>query len=69
MIKYAHNLFNAAKISYFNELWRISNYLGIDFEKVRETVVRTAESCWNRSMELMAGCLMAGLACLKILLQ
>jgi UDPglucose 6-dehydrogenase len=46
-IKYAHNLFNATKISFFNELWLVCQTLGIDADVVSSTVVRSAEASWN----------------------
>lgn len=47
MIKYTHNLFNAAKISFFNEVWLASQKLGIDSKVVSKVVSNSAEACWN----------------------
>ncbi len=47
MAKYVHNLFNAAKISYFNEVHMICEKLGIDSATVSEIVSRSAEGIWN----------------------
>ena len=47
MIKYVNNVFNAVKISYFNEVYAICQELGIDGNLVGATVARSAESMWN----------------------
>jgi UDPglucose 6-dehydrogenase len=47
MIKYVNNVYNAVKISYFNEIHAICEQLGIDSNLVGATVARSAESMWN----------------------
>jgi UDPglucose 6-dehydrogenase len=47
MIKYVNNIYNAVKISYFNEVQAICENLGIDTNIVGAAVARTAESMWN----------------------
>jgi UDPglucose 6-dehydrogenase len=47
MIKYVNNVFNAVKISYFNEVYAICQELGIDGNLVGAAVARSAESMWN----------------------
>lgn len=47
MIKYTSNLYNAVKISYFNEIHDICEKLGIDSGMVASSVARSAESMWN----------------------
>ena len=47
MIKYVNNVFNAVKISYFNEVYAICQELGIDGHLVGAAVARSAESMWN----------------------
>jgi UDPglucose 6-dehydrogenase len=47
MIKYVNNVYNAVKISYFNEVHAICEQLGIDSSLVGATVARSAESMWN----------------------
>ncbi|HEX6292784.1 MAG TPA: NAD(P)-binding domain-containing protein [Herpetosiphonaceae bacterium] len=47
MIKYVNNIYNALKISYFNEVHAICQQLGIDSNIVGATVARSAESMWN----------------------
>ena len=45
--KYAHNLFNASKISFFNELRRVANAIDVDAERVFALVAQSAEAMWN----------------------
>lgn len=47
MIKYVNNVYNAVKISYFNEVHAICENLGIDSNLIGATVARSAESMWN----------------------
>ena len=47
MIKYVNNIYNAVKISYFNEVHAICERLGIDSNLVGSTVARSAEGMWN----------------------
>jgi len=47
MIKYVNNVYNAVKISYFNEVYAICEHLRIDGNLVGSAVARTAESMWN----------------------
>jgi UDPglucose 6-dehydrogenase len=47
MIKYVSNIYNAVKISYFNEVYAICQKLNIDCDKVAYTVSRSAEGMWN----------------------
>src|SRR5215211_6173521 len=47
MIKYVNNVYNAVKISYFNEVHAICEQLGIDGNLVGSAVARSAESMWN----------------------
>ena len=44
MLKYIHNIANATKISFWNEVNDICKIFGVDFRKVAETVTQTAES-------------------------
>ncbi len=46
-IKYINNIYNAVKISYFNEVHDICKRLGVDGNLVAATVARSAESMWN----------------------
>jgi UDPglucose 6-dehydrogenase len=45
--KYIHNLFNAHKISFFNEMRAVSELIGVDADKVFNLVSKTAEASWN----------------------
>jgi UDPglucose 6-dehydrogenase len=47
MQKYVHNIFNAAKITYFNEMRQVANYLGIDADKVFKYTAKSCEGMWN----------------------
>lgn len=47
MIKYVNNVYNAVKISYFNEIHQICEELGVDSRLVGAVVARSAESMWN----------------------
>jgi UDPglucose 6-dehydrogenase len=45
--KYAHNLTNAAKVAFFNELRRVARAAGVDAERVFAVLADSAESSWN----------------------
>lgn len=45
--KYAHNLFNALKISFFNDMRQVGNRLGVNSDRVFELVAKSAEASWN----------------------
>lgn len=47
MEKYTHNLLNAAKISFFNEMRHVCEKLDINADRVFKIVSMSAESCWN----------------------
>ncbi len=47
MQKFVHNLFNAAKISFFNEMRLVSERIGVDPDKIFPIVVKSAEAQWN----------------------
>lgn len=47
VIKYVNNVYNAVKISYFNEVHAICKQLGADSNLVGAVVARSAESMWN----------------------
>jgi len=55
MIKYAHNLYNATKISFTNEIWSISQNLNIDGNLVMEVVAKSAEGMWNPRYGIRGG--------------
>ena len=45
--KYAHNLTNALKISFFNELRKVAVAIGVDAERVFSLVAQSSEAMWN----------------------
>lgn len=46
--KYVHNLYNATKISFFNEMRKAGRILNIeDIDKVFDITTKTAEAFWN----------------------
>lgn len=47
MMKYTHNLFNATKISFFNEMRLVCKRLGVDPDTVFQSAVQSAEGSWN----------------------
>jgi UDPglucose 6-dehydrogenase len=47
VIKCAHNIYNATKISFWNEIWLVTQKLGIDHDAVAMTVARSAEASTN----------------------
>ena len=55
MIKYMHNLFNATKISFFNEMHSIEEELGIDSDLVHGIVAKTAEGMWSPEYGIKGG--------------
>jgi UDPglucose 6-dehydrogenase len=63
MIKCSHNVFNAAKISFWNEMWRVCSALGIDAHDVGQTVARSAEGSTNLNYGIRGGTPYGG-ACL-----
>ncbi|HCR36362.1 MAG: UDP-glucose dehydrogenase (Ugd-2) [Candidatus Nomurabacteria bacterium GW2011_GWB1_35_20] len=46
--KYIHNLFNACKISFFNEMRMVCEAIKVDTDKVFELVAQSAEGSWNQ---------------------
>lgn len=47
--KYVHNLFNAVKISFFNEIRRIGKALELDMETVFSLTTKSCEGIWNHT--------------------
>ncbi|MDQ1284284.1 MAG: hypothetical protein QG620_632 [Patescibacteria group bacterium] len=48
IMKYVHNIYNAAKISFFNEMRLVAESAGVDADKVFKTVMESAEAAWNK---------------------
>ena len=63
LIKCTHNLFNATKISFWNELWQVSQQLGLDGAEIAEAVAVSSEASYNTGYGI-AGGLPYGGACL-----
>ena len=55
MVKYAHNLFNATKISFTNEIWSVCREIGIDGNTVMDIVSQSAEGMWNPRYGIKGG--------------
>lgn len=55
LVKCAHNYFNAAKISFWNEMGRVAGHLGLDIDGVAETVARSAEASFNPLYGIRSG--------------
>ena len=47
MQKYTHNLWNATKISYFNEMREVARKLKIDADPIFDLTMKSAEASWN----------------------
>lgn len=47
MMKYVHNIYNASKISFFNEMRMVAERSGVDADKIFQTVIKSAEASWN----------------------
>jgi UDPglucose 6-dehydrogenase len=54
-IKCAHNIYNATKISFWNEMWLVAQKLGLDHDAVSSTVANSAEGSYNRSYGIRGG--------------
>jgi UDPglucose 6-dehydrogenase len=63
LAKCAHNLFNAAKISFWNEMWLVARALGIPIDGIAQTVAYSAEGSVNPEYGIKAGSAYGG-ACL-----
>jgi UDPglucose 6-dehydrogenase len=55
IIKYANNLYNATKISFFNEFHLVCQRLGLDSTIVGEAVSRSAEGMWRPGYGIRGG--------------
>jgi UDPglucose 6-dehydrogenase len=62
-IKIVHNVFNAVKISFWNEMWGLSKALGVDPSAVSSSVALSAEGSWNTAYGIVGGAPYGG-ACL-----
>ncbi|GLY17846.1 hypothetical protein LWF15_26475 [Kineosporia rhizophila] len=55
MVKCAHSLFNATKISFWNEIWRVCDRLGLDPDEVASMVATSAEGSLNPEYGIWGG--------------
>ena len=62
-IKCSHNIFNAAKISFWNEMWLVAQHLGLDLDAISSTVALSAEGSFNPLYGIRGGAPYGG-ACL-----
>lgn len=63
MVKCLHNIFNATKISFWNEMWRVAKHLDVSLERVAATVAYSAEGSINPEYGIRGGAAYGG-ACL-----
>jgi UDPglucose 6-dehydrogenase len=54
-VKAAHNIFNATKISFWNEMWLVARKLGVDLDPIAATVARSAEGSINPEYGIRGG--------------
>lgn len=47
MQKYVHNLYNAVKITFFNEMRDVANSIDVDANKIFEFTAQSCEGIWN----------------------
>jgi len=63
LVKCAHNIYNATKISFWNEMWLVATELGLDHDEVAGTVAASAEASTNPLYGIRGGAPYGG-ACL-----
>jgi len=63
LVKCCHNIYNATKISFWNEMWLISEQLGVPGQEIAATVAQSAEASVNPAYGIRGG-LPYGGACL-----
>ena len=54
-IKAAHNIYNAAKISFWNEMWLVAREVDVELDEVSDVVSRSAEGSFNISYGIRGG--------------
>src|ERR1700754_1067583 len=55
VIKCAHNIFNATKISFWNEMWLVAQKIGLDLDPIAATVAKSAEGSINPQYGIRGG--------------
>jgi UDPglucose 6-dehydrogenase len=63
LIKCCHNIFNAAKISFWNEMWLVAKELDLDLSDISSAVALSAEGSFNPYYGIRGGAPYGG-ACL-----
>ncbi|HEX5587890.1 MAG TPA: UDP-glucose/GDP-mannose dehydrogenase family protein [Acidimicrobiia bacterium] len=54
-VKCAHNLYNATKISFWNEMWRVARHASVDLDGISKTVALSAEGSFNPEYGIQGG--------------
>jgi UDPglucose 6-dehydrogenase len=54
-IKCAHNIYNATKISFWNEMWLVAQEIGVDLDPIASTVASSAEGSINTQYGIRGG--------------
>ena len=54
-VKCSHNIFNAAKISFWNEMWLVAKQIGLDLDPIAATVAKSAEGSINPQYGIRGG--------------
>jgi UDPglucose 6-dehydrogenase len=54
-MKFVHNCFNATKISFSNEIWKVGQRFGVDANLALRLAAKTAEGLWNPNYGLIGG--------------
>ena len=54
-IKSAHNIYNATKISYWNEMWLVAQKMGLDLDVISSTVAKSSEGSINPQYGIRGG--------------
>jgi UDPglucose 6-dehydrogenase len=55
LVKCAHNLFNATKISFWNEIWLVAQRLGVEADPIAAAVAKSAEGSTNPHYGIRGG--------------
>jgi UDPglucose 6-dehydrogenase len=55
LVKCAHNLYNATKISFWNEIWLVAQRLGVEADPIAAAVARSAEASTNPHYGIRGG--------------
>jgi UDPglucose 6-dehydrogenase len=61
LVKCAHNLFNATKISFWNEIWLVAQRLGVEADPIAAAVAKSAEGSTNPHYGIRGGAPFGGM--------